>query len=142
MEGIQPTETFPLIGTVENPALFSDGRDLFLSYEIAPAAGDGIAILRFSDVIHFEQNPINVEGLRDALFPTKPWDFTEVLGSDRTIRGKAREPRFWTISFNDVTVEVVFSKVHKVHETREIIRPPEALAGFLRRNVASDHPQR
>ena len=136
MEGIRPNETFPLIGTVENPAVFSDGRDLLLSYEIAPVAGGGIAILKFSDVIHFEQNPINVEGLKDAVFPAKPWDFTEVFGSDRTTRWKALEPRFWTISFNDVTVEVVFSKVHKAHETREGVRPPDALAGYLRLNVA------
>lgn len=132
MEGIPPKESFPLIGTVENPALFSDGRDLLLSYEIAPAAGGGIAILRFSDVIHFEQNPINVEGLRDAPYPTKPWDFTEVFGSERTIRWKALLPRFWTISFNDVTVEVVFSGVQKAHETREVIGPSDALADFLR----------
>lgn len=135
MESALPTETFPLIGTVENPALFSDGRDLLLSYEIAPAAGGGIAILKFSDVIHFEQNPINVEGLRDAIYPAKPWDFTEVFGSNRTTKWKALEPRFWTISFNDVTVEVVFSKVHKAHETREGFRPHDALADFLRHIV-------
>ena len=135
MEGARPTENFPLMGTVENPALFSDGRDLFLSYDIAPAAGGGIAILKFSDVIHFEQKPINVEGLGDVASPTKPWDFTEVFGSDRTILWKALEPRFWTISFNDVTVEVVFSKVHKAYETREVVRPSDALAGFLRLSV-------
>ena len=131
MESNRPQEAFPSIGTIENPAMFFDGSDLLLSYDIAPVAGGGIAILKFSDVIHFEQNPINVEGLRDAKFPTRAWDFTEVFFSDRTTKWKALSPRLWTISFNDVTVVVVFSEVKIVHETRQAERPSDALVRLL-----------
>jgi hypothetical protein len=131
MESKTPQEDFPAIGTVENPAIFSDGSDLLLSYDIAPVAGGGVAILKFSDVIHFEQNPMNVKGLGHAKYPTKAWDFTEVYGSERTTKWKALSPRFWTISFNDVTVEIVFSKVKIVQETRQAVGPSAALVGFL-----------
>jgi hypothetical protein len=131
MESKTPEENFPAIGTIQNPALFFDGYDLLLSYDIAPIAGGGIAILKFLDVIHFENNPINVEGLRNARYPTKAWDFTEIYDSDRTAKWKALSPRFWTISFNDVTVEVIFSEVQIVHETRLAKRPSEALVGLL-----------
>ena len=132
MEGKSPSETFPTIGTVEDPALFCDGRNLFLCYEIAPADNGGNAILAFSDVVYFEQNPNNVhEGLRASAYPVRAWDFTEVLGSDRTERWRGIPRRFWTISFNDMMVEVVFSAVRHVHETRESISPQAALLDFL-----------
>jgi len=131
MESKNPQEDFPTIGTIENPAIFFDGSDLLLSYDIAPVAGGGIAILKFLDVIHFEKNPINVEGLRDAKYPTKAWDFTEVCGSYRTTKWKALSPRFWTISFNDVTVEIIFSEVKIVHETRRTESPSGMLVRFL-----------
>ena len=131
MESKSPQEDLPVIGTVENPAIFFDGSDLMLSYDVAPVAGGGVAILKFSDVIHFEKNPTNVEGLGYAKYPTKAWDFTEVFGSERTTRWKALSPRFWTISFNDVTFEIVFSKVQIVQETRQVVGPSAALVGFL-----------
>lgn len=131
VESKTPKEDFPAIGTIENPAMFFDGSDLLLSYDIAPVAGGGIAVLKFSNVIHFEKNPVNVEGLRDAKYPTKAWDFTEIYDSDRTIRWKALSPRFWTISFNDVTVEIIFSEVHMIHEARRVETPSEALVRLL-----------
>jgi hypothetical protein len=60
MEGKPPEEVFPAIGTVENPAIFYDGRDLLLCYEVAPVDDGGTVILAFNDVIFFEQNPHNV----------------------------------------------------------------------------------
>ncbi|MEO9826784.1 MAG: hypothetical protein ABJF50_20465 [Paracoccaceae bacterium] len=131
MESKAPQEDFPAIGTVENPAMFFDGSDLLLSYDIAPVAGGGIAILKFSGVIYFEKNPINVEGLRNAKYPTKAWDFTEVYDSDRTTKWNALSPRFWTVSFNDVTVEIVFSETQIVHKTQRAERPSEALVRLL-----------
>ena len=131
MEGKVSREAFPSIGTVGNPALFSDGYNLLLSYEIAPVAGGGITILAFANVIHFEQNPTSVEGTESARYPISPWRFTEVTDSDRTVQWRALNPRFWTISFQDVTVEVVFSDVKKVYETRSDILPSTALKGFL-----------
>lgn len=131
MEGRPPQENYPLIGTVQNPVFFFDGCDLLLSYDVAPAAGGGVAILKFSDVIYFEKNAINVEGLRDAPYPIKAWDFTEVRGSERLTKWKALDPRFWTISFNDMSVEIVFQQVQLVQETRQVAQPSETLLGFL-----------
>lgn len=51
MEGKPPSESFPTIGTVEDPAVFCDGRSLLLCYEIAPVDDGGNAILAFSDVV-------------------------------------------------------------------------------------------
>lgn len=131
MDSKTPEETFPSIGTVENPALFCDGYDLLVCYEIAPVSGGGNAILSFKDVFFFERNPNNVEGLRDSKYPVRAWNFTEVLGSDRTERWRPLERRFWTISFNDVTVEVVFSKVQQVHQSPEPVSPRVALLNYL-----------
>lgn len=50
---------------------------------------------------------------------------------DCTARWKALSPRFWTISFNDVTVEVVFSVVQLVKQTQQLERPSEALVRHL-----------
>jgi hypothetical protein len=131
MKSKTPEENFPAIGTVDNPALLFDGADLLLSYSIAPIAGGGVLILRFSDVIHFETNPINVEGMKDAKYPMKAWDFMEVWDCDRTIEWKILSARFWTISFNDVTVEVVFGDVEIVRETKQVTKPIEELVMYM-----------
>ncbi len=142
MESNVPKEVFPRIGTVENPALFFDGDSLFLSYRVAPVDGDGTVVLRFSDVIHFEQNPVNVEGISAARYPASPWSFTEVIGSDRTSRWRALNPRFWTISFNDVMVEVVFSAVQEVHVTTLNTSPSVAILTFLCTRYPAEVPVR
>ncbi len=135
MEGRTPPEKFPQIGTVEDPALFRDcDRNLLLSYEIAPVDGGGNAILEFSDVVYYEQNPNNVhEGLRNSKYPVRHWDFTEIWGSDRTDKWSSQHfpRRFWTISFNDWMVEVVFSGVKLVQESREEIAPDAGLLNYL-----------
>lgn len=143
MEGKRPEEVFPAIGTVENPAVFHDGRDLLLCYEVAPVDDGGTVVLAFSDVIFFEQNPHNVpEGLRDYKYPIDAWDFTEVWGSDRNERWGALGCRFWTISFNDVAVEIVFSEVRQLHRVREPNAPHDALLEFLRTEYRSTPPGR
>lgn len=135
MEGRPTYEKFPSIGTVEDPALFRDcERNLFLCYQIAPIDGDGSVVLVFSDVVYFEENPNNVhEGLCRSPYPVRPWDFTEIYGSDRTDRWSSEfsPRRFWTISFNDWMVEIVFASVQKVHETRQLIAPDAALIAYL-----------
>ena len=130
MEGRSPQEAFPQIGTVEDPAIFYDGRNLLLCYEVAPASDGGNVILSFSDVVFVEQNPNNVpEGLRNSKYPVNAWDFTEVLGTERTERWGTR--RFWTISFNDMMVEIVFSSVRQVHRTRDSVSPGATLLDYL-----------
>jgi hypothetical protein len=136
MEHRSPPERFPQIGTVEDPAYFRDceGR-LLLCYEIAPADGGGNVILEFSNVVYFEQNPNNVaEGLRNSQYPARAWDFAEVTDSDRNAKwSTAYFPRrFWTISFNDWMLEVVFSGVRQVLVTRAPITPDIALMDYLR----------
>lgn len=134
MEGRSPQERFPLIGTVRNPALFFDGRDLLLCYAVAPAAGGGAVILEFGDVFSFEKNANTAERPDASVHPLRPWHFTEVTGSEATERWKPLPLRLWTISFNDMAVEVVFATVRKVHETRETSEPHRTLLDFLRRH--------
>lgn len=131
MQGMPPQERFPRIGTVQNPAMFHDGEDLFLCYEIAPVDGGGIAVLQFVDAFFFEMNPNNILSLPQARYPAEAWKFTEVFGSDRTERWGSLSSRFWTISFNDVTAEVVFASVQLVHEGRGKATPTAALLDFL-----------
>lgn len=133
MEGRAAQEPFPQIGTVENPALFFDGSDFFPCYDLAPASGGGTAILRFSHVVQFEKTPVDVEGLHAARYPATPWEFTEITGSDRTAKRQHLRLRFWTISFNDVTVEIVFAGVEMVQQSTEVLPPSQALLRFLGR---------
>lgn len=132
MEGKTPKEGFPQIGTVEKPAIFSDGYDLLVSYEVAPSDGGGSAILAFKDVTYFEKNgDSNVEGLRSAKYPCRPWEFTEVVGSDRNSSSPWFERRFWTISFMDLLIEIVFAEVALVHRAPKPAPPHLALLKFL-----------
>ena len=127
----RPPEELPPIGTVEVPVLFSDCEGLLIAYEIAPVGGGGSAILEFSGVGHFEHIPIGVEGLDRAPYPAKPWDFTEIFGSDRSDRGPILTARFWTMSFNDVTVAVVFETVRVACRDTETGDPDKALRAYL-----------
>ncbi len=136
-----PVENFPAIGTVENPSTFYDGRDLVLSYEIAPVAGGGIAVLKFHQIFDFRISPMNVEGLANAKHPTRAWAFTEVFGSDKTEywNVKALNIRFWTISFNDVTVEIVFlGSPELLFTTHSAFSPQAALRTVLSDLSAND----
>ena len=44
---VKVIEDLPHIGTVQNPMYFSDGRNAFLAYEVAPQGDDGVAIVNF-----------------------------------------------------------------------------------------------
>ena len=133
MEAMRPPEVLPHIGTVGDPSLFFDDGDLILAYEIAPISGDGCAVIRFSDVIHCECNPLNTHGiaLGQQSYPTEFWSFTEVTGSERTEKWAVLKPRFWTISFNDRTVEVVFNSVDLVASYPSVSKPGQALLKYL-----------
>lgn len=126
-----PEDSFPAIGTMDDPAFFSDGRDLLMGYKVAPVAGGGTCILRFSDVIDFRQLPDTVEGRRFSTYQYRPWQFTEVLGSERTGAFRALSPRLWTISFEDMTVEIVFRMVDMVERHSGETSPCEALTAFI-----------
>lgn len=95
--------------------------------------GGGTVILAFSAVVFLEKNPSNVpEGLQGYKYPIFAWGFTEVVGTDRTEKwGKSMPRRFWTISFNDAAVEIVFADVLQVHRSFEPKIPREALLGYL-----------
>lgn len=135
MTGIQPLEQFPQIGTIENCAMCYDGGNVLLCYDIAPVSSGGIAILEFKRVISFCLDPMNVEGLGKAVHPVSPWSFTEVLGSEKVARWKSLKPRFWTISFNDETVEILFQSVELRQETRAKLAPSAALVAYLARSA-------
>ena len=129
--GSDPVEDFPVIGTVENPAVFYDGRNLFLCYQIAPISGGGNAVLKFQSVLEFHLKPLGADGVRNAEFPVRPWAITEIVGSDKTARKDGRpNPRFWTVSFNEETVEVVFETVELAFQSPAVALPQSTLLRF------------
>jgi len=131
MHGEILSEQFPSIGTVTNPAVNYDEINLLLCYKIAPISGGGVAILEFRDIFDFRINPLNVEGLGDSKYPVNAWSFTEVTGADKNYKWSALNPRFWTVSFNDMTIEILFASVKKVMETRDYTSPSIALKKFI-----------
>ncbi|KAA0700148.1 hypothetical protein DTW90_00030 [Neorhizobium sp. P12A] len=112
-------EAFAELGKVANPAAFFDGNDAFICYEASVRAGGGNVVLRFEDVIDFRITPMNVEGLKECRYPIQPWAFNEILDSEEASRWKALKPRFWLISLNDVTIEVLFDTVSVIGRDTE-----------------------
>lgn len=118
MQVVVPQEVFPELGTVASPSVFYDGSSVFVCYEASVRAGGGNVVLKFSDVIDFRITPMNVDGLKDCRYPIEPWAFSEILAAEETSRWKALDPRFWFISFRDVTLEILFDTVSLIsHDT-------------------------
>lgn len=126
-----PPEHLPKIGTVESAAVFYDGADALLAYEIAPVAGGGIAILAFDHVFDLRVLPLTVESLGQADLPASPYAITEVFGSPRTTKWTALAPRLWTLSFNDELIEIVFRKVELIDHAADNRPPSEVLAKLI-----------
>jgi len=111
MQVVVPMESFPEPGTVDNPAALYDGHDVVVCYEASLRAGGGNVVLRFGHVIDFRVSPVNVDALGDCRYPIEPWAFNEILGGEETSRWQVLGPRFWMISFRDVTIEILFETV-------------------------------
>lgn len=124
-------ENFPAIGTSENPATFYDGSNVFLCYRIAPIGGDGNAVIKFKDVIDFRISPMNVDALPKCRYPLKYWEFNEILDAEETQYWKSLKPRFWMISFRDVTVEILFEDVEFLFRAQDGVDPRITLLKFL-----------
>lgn len=135
-----PKENFPEIGTVANPSVFSNGNDLFLCYEIASRSGDRNAIIKFCDVIDFRLSPMNVDELPKCKYPIGYWAFNEILNAEEIERWKVLKPRFWMISFRDVTVEVLFEDVRLVFLTQDEVSPSITLLRFLNNKKQKNPP--
>lgn len=119
MQVVFPQEVFPELGTVANPAVFYDGNNAFVCYEASVRAGGGNVVIKFSDVIDFRITPMNVDGLKDCRYPIKPWAFNEILDGEETSQWKVLDPRFWLISFRDVTIEILFDTVTLINHDAE-----------------------
>ena len=132
-----PPEALPRIGTVEDPAYLCDGSTLHLAYEIAAADGGGHALLTFTGVVKFVQNPQTVEGTRNThAYPITPWGFTEVIDSEETTVWRSLTLRFWTISFNDQTLAITFKTARLAGTDADATSPQNALL----RNIAKLDP--
>lgn len=127
----KPKEAFPEPGTTANPAMFYDGDDTFLCYEASVRARGGNVVLKFAEVIDFRITPTNVEGLKDCRYPVQPWAINEVTGVSETEASKLFDARFWIISFNDLTVEVVFESVSLIARDLTDRRPEKTLLGVV-----------
>lgn len=131
LTGSEPREELPMIETEADPAVFFDGSNLLISYKVAPLSGGGLAILEFSEVLEFKADPINVDEISDAPFPVEAWAFTEIAGSEKTTRWAGQAPRYWSISFNDMTLLVLFERIRLAAQTHEDLSPAKALGRFL-----------
>lgn len=131
MQVSSPKEAFPELGTVANPAVIYDGNDAFVCYETSVRAGGGNVVIKFGEVIEFRITPMNVEGLKDCRYPINPWTFNEVLEGAETTGWTALNPRFWLISFNDVTIEVLFETVSLISRDTKAGSPYSTLIGTL-----------
>lgn len=119
MQVVVPQEAFPELGSVANPAVHYDGNNAFICYEASLHVGGGNVVLKFGDVIDFRIMPLNVDGLKGCRYPIKPWAFSEILGGEETSQLKVLDPRFWLISFRDVTIEILFDTVSIVSRDTE-----------------------
>ncbi|MGR6431006.1 hypothetical protein ACU5AY_08820 [Rhizobium sp. PAMB 3174] len=124
-------ESFPELGTVANPAVLFDGNNAFVCYEASAAAGGGNVVLEFGNVIDFRIAPLNVEGLREYRYPIQPWAFNEIWDSEETTRWKVLSPRFWLLSFNDVTIEILFKTVSVIGRGMEVEPQDKTLINAL-----------
>ncbi len=130
-----PAEKLPTLGTVENPAIFYDGANALLAYQVAPVEGGGTAVLAFEDVFDLRILPLTVESLGSHNVPARPYAITEVSGTTRTEKWQALAARFWTLSFNDELVEIVFRKVSPLEQKRDEPSPSRALAKVIASRV-------
>ncbi len=131
LSGREPRENLPMIDTDHDPALFFDGENLLLAYSVAQLSGGGMAVLEFSDVLEFHADSINVDELSEAPYPVTAWGFTEIIGSKKCERWAAMAPRYWSISFNDHTLLVMFEHMRIAGVTRNATLPRKALQGYM-----------
>ncbi len=76
-------------------------------------------VLKFRDVIDFRITPLNVEGLKQCRYPIQPWAFNEILDSEEAHQWNALSPRLWLITFNDLTIEILFETVSIIDRDAE-----------------------
>ncbi|WP_104825522.1 hypothetical protein [Rhizobium sp. NXC24] len=131
MHVINPKEDFPEIGTVQNPAVFYDGRDASVCYEPSVRSEGGNVVLKFRGVIDFRITPVNIDGLRDCRYPVNPWAFNEVIGGAETARWHILKARLWIVTFNDLTIEVLFRTVEIIRRDAEEGPQDRALVNTL-----------
>lgn len=124
-------DSFPEIGTVENPAVLFDGTHVFVCYEASTRSGGGNVILKFAEVIDFRIAPTTSEGLSAYRYPAKPWAFNKIEGTAETARWPTLKPTFWAISFNDVMLEIVFETVSLICHRADTEPPSKTLVATL-----------
>lgn len=129
------SEKLPALGTVEPPAIFYDGADVLLAYQVAPAEGGGTAVLAFRHVFDLRILPLTVESLGGHDVPARPYAITEVSGTPRTEKWRALAPRLWTLSFNDELVDITFRTVAILARDEETAAPSRALSEVIASRV-------
>jgi hypothetical protein len=129
--------TAPELGITEPPALVTDAEDLWLAY--FRAAGDLIAVVRFSGVIDHRLSPINDEGLGKhpyARAGLRFYSFNELKDSDETLRWSGLKARHWVVTFKDNTLDVIATSGEVVAAEVAASSPLEALLSVIPRGAA------
>lgn len=101
----------PELAIPENPAVFSDGHELWLAYETTKEPrGEHCAVIQFQHVIDHRLSPINDEGLGGHVYAAaglKWYTFNEVLNLPETDRWSSLNAGYWVVTFKDVTLDVI-----------------------------------
>jgi hypothetical protein len=102
----------PELAIPEDPALLSDGSNLWLAYEtVHEPRGHIYAAIRFLHVFDHRLSPINDEGLGKhpySKFGLRWYSFNEVLNSPEAMRwGLVLGVRHWVVTFKDHTLDIL-----------------------------------
>lgn len=131
---ITQVDSFPTIGTIENPAYAWVEGKLLLAYQIAPVDGDGCALILFTNASDVSIFPLNVEGFAKNRsgpyvpeFAIRPWRINEISGDPKTNHWKVLKSRRWMISFEDFTMDIVFRDVELREICNDIEMPDQLL---------------
>lgn len=133
-------QELPGIGTVKNPSVFDeDAQNTYISYEVSPKDGRGCAIIKFSGVILYKNRPITSEGLSNHEYALSPWRFNFLSDTKELSRWGALNPKHWAISFNDVTIDIVFSEFELIFIDKTSSNPTKTLLLFLQKYEPPDN---
>ena len=81
-------------------------------------------------MIEFHDLPMNAEGMgQHRYYPNglEFYSFNECAFADELSAWRVLKPRFWVVSFNDVTLEIVFSSYELVHRSPDGVSLRQAL---------------
>lgn len=100
----------PELAIPNDPAFVSDCGNAWIAYKTASDEEGIYAVVHFGGLIDIHLSPINDEGLGShpyASFGIRCYEFNELFGTAETKRWESLNVRQFTITFKDVTIDVL-----------------------------------